>query len=168
MDTFIATGYHGTTKSSIPHILDGIDFERNKGDRFLGQGFYLWRDSYKRATKWKGAIGAPPILEKDKAVIRVDVESKITETLNFTSYNYNNERKVIDLFLKQKPAKLSFGEFIDFLIKKYDLSINLIVIADIRKKYTKINVDNITNFVYSDIQICLKNDKCIKYFGEVK
>ena len=44
IDTFVATGYHGTTLSSSENILKAIDYQRNKGDKFLGQGFYLWRD----------------------------------------------------------------------------------------------------------------------------
>jgi hypothetical protein len=47
------------------------------------------------------------------------------------------------------------------------LEINVVIIADLRKEPNIIKIDDM-HFAYTDIQICLKNDKPIVELLEVK
>lgn len=162
---FIATGFHGTTIESAKKILENIDYKLNKGDKFLGEGFYLWRDSYESALRWNGG-GCVGLKPKDKSVIGVEINTLKDETLNFTSFNWNSEKTLIKIYLKLK-SKLSFGEFIDFMIKN-NVDINLVVIADLKTEPTIINVDKGIKFAQADIQMCVKNSKPISNVIEIK
>lgn len=160
-----AVGYHGTNKKFVKNILGGIDFSRNKGDKFLGQGFYLWRDSYERAYKW----AKRDCVEDEISVICAKINSCKENCFNFTSYVWNNEKEYFDIYLKDFNH-LTFGEFIDLLIEESNLEINLIMIADLKDKPKTVCIedeDNKTNFAHVDIQICLKNKKAIENLVEV-
>jgi hypothetical protein len=162
-DKFFAIAYHGTKKNFVGKILKEIDFKRNQGDKFLGQGFYLWRDSYERAFLWKGVNG--DIEREEKAVIYAKIEDDKKKTLNFTSFNWNKEKDLLRIYNDYFSKNIYFGEFIDMLIEN-DLEINLVLIADLRKTPNIIPVDKF-NFAYTDIQICLKNKNCIKELREI-
>ncbi|OCL93693.1 hypothetical protein [Aliarcobacter thereius] len=163
-DKFLANAYHGTKKCFVESILTKVDFQHNSGDKFLGQGFYLWRDSYERALVWQGIPGSR-INKEEKAVIYARIEDEKSKTLNFTSYNWNQEKDLLRIYNDYFSDTIYFGEFIDMLIRK-DLEINLVIIADLRTKPNIIKIDKI-HFAYSDIQICLKNDLPIKDLKEV-
>ena len=159
INKFIAIGYHGALESDINKILDGIRFDLNPGDRFLGQGFYMWRDSYFRAKAWRG-IGEKRENVEKRSVVRSDILAERENTLNFTSYKWNNELNILKMY-SEVSTSMSFGEFLDYLIYKKDLSINLIVISDLTAKPKTIKVDHNIEFAYTDIQMCAKNQKCI-------
>ena len=163
-DKFFAIAYHGTKKCFVKSILEEINFQYNSGDKFLGQGFYLWRDSYDRAFVWQG-VSTERIKKEEKAVIYAKIEDEKNKTLNFTSYNWNKEKDLLRIYNDYFSEKIYFGEFIDMLIEK-DLEINLVIIADLRKDPNIIKIDNI-HFAYSDIQICLKNKTPIKELNEI-
>ena len=162
-DKFFAIAYHGTKKDCVEKILKEINFKLNQGDKFLGQGFYLWRDSYERAFLWKGTEGN--IRKEEKAVIYAKIEEDKEKTLNFTSFNWNKEKDLLRIYNDYFSKKIYFGEFIDMLIEN-DLEINLVLIADLRKTPNIIFVDKF-KFAYTDIQICLKNKNCIKELEEI-
>ncbi|MCT7488763.1 hypothetical protein N5T63_07615 [Aliarcobacter cryaerophilus] len=164
-DRFFAVAYHGTKKSFVGSILTKINFQHNVGDKFLGQGFYLWRDSYERALVWKG-VSSYPIEKEEKAVIYAKIEEQKNKTLNFTSYNWNQEKDLLRIYNDYFSEDIFFGEFIDMLIAK-GLEINVVIIADLRKEPNIIKIDDM-HFAYTDIQICLKNDKPIVELLEVK
>lgn len=158
-DKFFAIGYHGTDAQYTPRILSNIDFTINKGDKFLGQGFYLWRDSYDRAYEWSQATKSFQNID----ILYVKVECKKEYVLNFTSQSWGNENMLLEMH-KNYFSNKTFGEFIDYLIYYEYLEINMIVIIDLTKNQTIFNIKdrkNETNFAFGDIQICLKNDKTI-------
>ena len=162
---YYAIGYHGTTEEGAEIILDsGIDFSRREGDVFLGRGFYVWRDSYKRAKIWNSA----------QKVIESQIKCPQDEMLNFTSINWNNELDIIKLYLKYfKPKEIYFGEFIDFLIDELGVDIKLITIMDLKNRATKIHIQdplnrkNKTIFSYGDIQLCIKHQDIVSNLREV-
>ncbi|MCG3701634.1 hypothetical protein L5F41_05950 [Aliarcobacter butzleri] len=166
INKFIAIGYHGALQSDIDKILSEIKFDLNKGDRFLGQGFYLWRDSYLRAKVWRG-VGEKRSNTEERSVIRVQIEDNIKNTFNFTSYKWNNELKILNMY-SELDSNLSFGEFLDFLIYEQKLEINLIIISDLTAAPKIINVDNNIQFAYSDTQMCAKNLNCITKVEKIK
>jgi len=164
-DKFFAIGYHGTDAKYTPAILSGIDFAKNKGDKFLGQGFYLWRDSYDRAYKWSQSTRN----FEDIDILYVKVESKKEYVLNFTSQSWGKENMLLEMH-KEHFSDKTFGEFIDYLIYHKGLEINIIVIIDLTKNQTTFNIkdgEKETNFAFGDIQICLKNDRPVVKIDKV-
>lgn len=164
MNTFKAIGYHGTDDASVI-LASGIDYKRPAGDVFLGRGFYLWRDSFERAFSWKG---------NKKDVLEVQCECLKDEMLNFTSTNWNSEKDIIRLYLKNfKPKQIYFGEFIDFLIDELKVDIKLVTIMDLKNKITKLHIQdpfvnkNKTIFSHGDIQICIKDKGISKSIQKV-
>lgn len=113
---------------------------------------------------WQGIPGSR-INKEEKAVIYARIEDEKSKTLNFTSYNWNQEKDLLRIYNDYFSDTIYFGEFIDMLIRK-DLEINLVIIADLRTKPNIIKIDKI-HFAYSDIQICLKNNIPIKDLKEV-
>lgn len=155
-DKFIAIGYHGTDQIHTDKILDGIDFSLNKGDKFLGQGFYLWRDSYDRALRW--AKKTKSYAEID--VISILIECNKNDILNFTSTAWNNEEQLIEMY-KTHFSHFSFGEFLDYLLIDRQVMINAVIMIDLSHNIKIFNIKdgaNETNFAHGDIQICLKNN----------
>jgi len=158
-DYFYAVGYHGADKKHIRNILNGIKFALNKGDKFLGQGFYLWRDSYERAFKWaKSRFNKP-------TVVLAKIKCKKGNVLNFTSRSWEKEKELINIYLNFF-SDMYFGEFLDMIIYDYKENYNLVVVSDLGSKALPIMVDNVT-FVFSDTQICVKNEKPILLYGEI-
>jgi hypothetical protein len=153
-----AIGYHGTDKEGARRILnEGIDFQRRGEDVFLGRGFYVWRDSYARAKRWK----------RSEEVIEVKISCKRDEMLNFTSRDWNDEKGILEIYFHYfKQRKVYLGEFIDLLID-HNVDIKLVTIFDMTNKRTKIHIQDPYNkkdrtiFAYGDIQICLKSDEVI-------
>jgi len=164
-DKFFAIGYHGTDARYTPSILSGIDFAINKGDKFLGQGFYLWRDSYNRAYKWSQSTRNFESID----ILYVKVECKKEHVLNFTSQSWGKENMLLEMH-KEHFSDKTFGEFIDYLVYHKDLDINMIVIIDLTKNQTTFNIkdgESETNFAFGDIQICLKNNRPILKIDKV-
>jgi len=163
--TFEAVAYHGTDQQFVKNILSNINFAYNKGDKFLGQGMYLWRDSYERACKW-----ARKTKKFDElSIIAFKIKCPKENTLNFTSRTWNRESELIDIW-RDKFSYLTFGEFLDELIYNNGMSIYLIIIIDLTKEPKIFYIedgDNKTNFAFGDIQICLKNNNPIIMYGEV-
>ena len=159
-----AIGYHGTNKEAANDIKNnGINVSFNTDDKFLGQGFYLWRDSLKRARRWAAKPDNTSV-----AVLAVEIESKHDEMLNFTSREWGNERELLDIFFRYfKKKNKSFGEFIDFLRKEENLKINVITILDLGRKPKLIPMPKEINFAYGDIQICVKDMSVVKNIYEV-
>ena len=158
-DYFYAVGYHGTDKQHIQNILNGINFALNKGDKFLGQGFYLWRDSYERAFRWaKNRFDDP-------TVVLAKIKCKKENVLNFTSRNWNNEKELIELYL-QNFSDIYFGEFLDMMIYDFKENYSLVVVSDLGSKSLPVMIDNVI-FVFSDTQVCVKNEKPIEVYGEI-
>ena len=163
--TFEAVGYHGTDKKYVTSILTSINFAYNKGDKFLGQGIYLWRDSYDRACKWANKTKN----FNNLSVIAFKIKCSKQNTLNFTSKSWNNEGELLELW-KNNFSNLAFGEFLDEMIYNNDMSINLIIIIDLTDKLKTFYIDDNgsrTNFALGDIQICLKNNNPIIMYGEI-
>ena len=162
---FFAIGYHGTSEDFTPAILSGINFTLNKGDKFLGQGFYLWRDSHDRAYKWSQKTKNFNKID----IILVEMECNKKNVLNFASQSWNNEEDLIQMYLNYFKH-LSFGEFLDYLIYDKGNNINIVVIIDLTKNITTFSIKDKrseTNFAFGDIQICLKNNKPIKNIEKV-
>ena len=160
-DYFYAIGYHGTDKQHIQNILNGIDFAKNKDEkssRFLGQGFYLWRDSYERAFRWAKKNEHP-------TVILAKVKCKKENVLNFTSRSWGKEKELINIYLKSF-SDMYFGEFLDMIIYDYKENYNLVIISDLGSSPLQVMINNVA-FVFSDTQICVKNEKPIQLYGEV-
>lgn len=90
MHNFKAIGYHGTDKviSEKKHI----NFNHNEfKDHFLGRGFYLFRDSPKRALHWT-TNKHDGIMNN---VIEVEIEIPENEVLNFSSSIWSHEIKIL-------------------------------------------------------------------------
>lgn len=155
-NNFYAVGYHGTNKIYVDNIVDSTNFKLNSGDEFLGEGFFVWRDSYDRAYRW--AKKRNDI--EDISVIYVKIQGIKDNCLNFTSFNWNNESELIQIYLEDFK-NYSFGEYIDFLISN-EVEIDAVIIADLTDDYTIIPIkDGTTHFAQVDIQICLKNKEFI-------
>jgi len=105
MTQFKAIGYHATNKAD-GILKEGINFQLPKNDVFLGRGFYLWRDSYSRATSWKKKE-----YKEDLEVLEVELNCAKDEMLNFTSIKWNKELDIIKLYIKYfKHKNIYFGE----------------------------------------------------------
>jgi len=164
-DNFYAIGYHGTDKKYVQDILSKIDYSYNKGDKFLGQGLYLWRDSYTRAVVWAKDTKK----FKDLSIIAFKIECEKENVLNFTSTSWNMEEELIGIW-QEIFNNLSFGEFLDEMIYNNDMSIDIIVIIDLTKTPNTFHIKDgksETHFACGDVQICLKNNKPILHYGEV-
>ncbi len=164
-NTFHAIGYHGTDNKYVENILNEIDYSFNKGDKFLGQGMYLWRDSYDRAYKWASKTKEC----ENVGVIAFQIKCNKENVLNFTSQSWNKEEELLTLW-QQSFSSLSLGEFFDMMIYENSLKINLIVIMDLNKEPNIIRVEDkrsIANFAFGDIQICLKNNTPIESKKEI-
>ncbi len=165
-----AVGYHGTTKDAVQNFLeeDGIDCTYKMGkEPFLGGGFYLWRDSYKRALKWsENHAGDIP---EDQSVLEVDIECHSEEMLNFTSTVWNNEQVMIKAYLSAVDTLKEggvgvfyFGHFIDSFIQ-CNTNIKLVTMHDLTNKLQMFNIKDPadiqkeTNFAFGDIQLCVKD-----------
>lgn len=158
MTQFKATGYHSTDIAD-KILEEGIDFQLPKNDVFLGRGFYLWRDSYHRASSWKKNQ-----YKDDLEVLEVELNCPKEDMLNFTSIKWNKELDIIKLYIKYfKPKKIYFGEFLDFLIDGLDVDIKLVMIMDLKNQLTKLHIQdpdepkNKSIFSFGDIQICIKS-----------
>jgi hypothetical protein len=84
----------------------------------------------------------------------------------FLFFYWNQEKDLLRIYNDYFSEDIFFGEFIDMLIAK-GLEINVVIIADLRKEPNIIKIDDM-HFAYTDIQICLKNDKPIVELLEVK
>ena len=153
MIKFHAIGYHGSDNNNLQ-----VNFNLPADDVFLGRGFYIWRDSIERATKWKGS----------DVVYKAVIECQKDEMLNFTSTNWNDELAIMKLYLKYfKSKKIYFGEFLDFLIDSVGVDIKLIAIMDMKNRETKLHIQdpynsgNKTIFSYGDVQLCLKDSSVL-------
>lgn len=165
-NSLVLIGFHGTNKKFVSNIESGINFSLNRGDKFLGQGFYLWRDSFERAKKWAKRT----IKDDEISIIYVRINAETKRILNFTSFNWNNEKDLVNIYLNDFKD-LYFGEYLDFLIDKKLIDVDLVMIADLKDEFNIIRVDdglNSTNFACVDLQVCLKNANSIEYVGEVK
>jgi hypothetical protein len=162
----VTVGFHGTNKKFASDIIKELNFSLNEGDKFLGQGFYLWRDSFERAKKWAKRT----INEQEISIIYVRICSEKDRVLNFTSFNWNNEKELVSIYL-ESFRELYFGQYLDLLIKEGMIDIDLVMIADLKNELNIIKVDdglNSTNFACVDLQICLKNGNPIESIGEIK
>ena len=166
MKNFKAIAYHGSDDINLKEIED-IDFDYKKHkDHFLGRGFYLFRDSFKRAKNWTDEQHSG----ENKKVIEVELDINSEDILNFTSTHWGYELDFIEFYLKVcRSKKIHLGSFIDFLIDEMNVDIKAIAMIDLKTNNHLIPVssEKYTLFAYGDVQICLKEKKPIMKFVEI-
>ncbi len=108
MKNFKAIAYHGSDDINLKEIED-IDFDYKKHkDHFLGRGFYLFRDSFKRAKNWTDEQHSG----ENKKVIEVELDINSEDILNFTSTHWGYELDFIESYLKVcRSKKIHLGSF---------------------------------------------------------
>ncbi len=154
-------GYHGTNNLSLD--FEGIDDNYGKfEDHFLGRGFYLFRDSKKRAYQW-----AKNRYKNSVKVLEVEIEIEEEKILNFTSTNWEGEVEIIELFVEVcNNFNIFFGDFLDFLIDEIGIEIAAIMVIDLKTKnyFIPIQAERKlkTLFAFGDIQVCIKDKRIIK------
>ncbi len=131
MKNFKAIAYHGSDDINLKEIED-IDFDYKKHkDHFLGRGFYLFRDSFKRAKNWTDEQHSG----ENKKVIEVELDINSEDILNFTSTHWGYELDFIEFYLKVcRSKKIHLGSFIDFLIDEMNVDIKAIAMIDLKTK----------------------------------
>lgn len=132
----------------------------------MGRGFYLFRDSFKRAKNWTDEQHSG----ENKKVIEVELDINSEDILNFTSTHWGYELDFIEFYLKVcRSKKIHLGSFIDFLIDEMNVDIKAIAMIDLKTKNHLIPVssEKYTLFAYGDVQICLKEKKPIMKFVEI-
>jgi len=157
-------GYHGTNNKNLKNI-NNINIDYNRGDCFLGKGFYLFRDSFKRAKKWTNYRNYD---EKYVLEVLVDVDEK--NLLNFcTTADDEIILKFFRLYEKLcKEFNIYLGTFIDFLLEEMNIDIKVVMAIDLREKNKHIffpiekGEENSTVFAIGDIQICIKDKNAIE------
>lgn len=157
-------GYHGTDNKELENK-DKIYINHNRDDCFLGKGFYLFRDSFKRAEKWTYHKNYDK-----KYVLEVMVDVNEENLLNFCSTA--NDEIILKFFrLYEKFCEefnVYLGTFIDFLLEIMEVDIQVVIAIDLREKskhiFFPVEKDEIdrTVFAIGDIQICIKDKKVIK------
>lgn len=161
MNIFKAIGYHGTDRE-ISTVCDINFYHKQFQDHFLGRGFYLFRDSSKRALHW---TNKQHDTNKSHSVVEVIIEVPEDEILNFSSSFWSLELEILELYIDVcRKYNIYFGSFIDFLIDELSIDIKAIAMIDLKTKNHFIPIKSISYslFAYGDIQICVKNAEIIK------
>ena len=159
------TGYHGTTISRGESILNNkYYFVSYKEDEWLGNGVYFFEKDINQAvdfcTKARRYDDYIILKSKIEAEICRDLDNLETmKTLERISKEINNR------YLKLKdgsPRTLKNSVILDRLykIKQYDV---------VKKTFPILKTTNInnTNFIWVQVQLCVRNIACIKTIEEV-
>lgn len=161
MKNFKAVGYHGTDRQ-ISSVNDIDFYHKQFQDHFLGRGFYLFRDSSKRALNWSKKQHTS---DERGRVLEVKIKVPENEILNFSSSSWTYELDIFELYVEIcRKHKIFFGSFIDFLIDELSVDIKALIMIDLKTKnhFIPINSNSYSLFAYGDIQICVKNSNIIK------
>ena len=161
----IYIGYHGTTISGADSILSSRQFRFSiKEEEWLGKGVYFFEKDIQQAVNY--CVKAKG--RKEYSILKSEIEPNICIDLDST-----DEMKIMDGIAKSinnrykklkdgRERKLKNSVILDKLykLKPYDV---------VKKTFfvEKTNPIKDTNFVLVQVQICVRNQACIKTIEEV-
>jgi len=153
-------GFHGTSKASADMILlDKRFLPSNREDEWLGKGIYFFEDDPDQAIDW--CVRARKY--KEWAILKTIIEAQ--EVLDLT------RKREWDMFLsiikqlqgkmkqtKYKGKRLLNGVAINFICQQFPYEVVRAVFLVPGRSYPY----DITNIPPVQIQICVKEERCIK------
>lgn len=160
-------GYHGTTIESADKIIATGAFNfSNKEEEWLGKGVYFFEDDIEQAVRFCTKARNYP----NYSVLK----SEITANRCINLDNSEAMEKILDISNKIKGRYLNLKDG----VTKRKLTNSVILEAmyklepyDVVKKtfvIDRVPIIERTNFVWTQVQICVRNRSCINNTREVK
>lgn len=158
-------GYHGTTVLRGENILSSKQYSISyKEEEWLGQGVYFFEKDIQQAVNFcvKARKYEDYIILKSKIEANICIDLDNLETMKILE---RISKEINKRYMKLKdgsPRKLKNAVILEKLykIKQYDV---------VKKTFPVLKTTNIndTNFIWVQVQICVRNRECIKTIEEV-